>query len=346
MADQLDASDNLLFLTGLYTRVARQLGVHPSYVSRVARGERRSDRVYRAIAAELSKLRGPSLAGVENDISLKASKVAATRDLRSKLVRRLTSDPRLKRMGVVICEEGDQPPVRAYRRKISPAALSAKVASNSRLIAGTVAGFEKLSSRLERFPHVLSLLDSDAVVLYSAGTTGMARREDRVPGTDWSKENYRISAAARCLAASAPIAIVGDLDLDGTFVPSVRFAVPVRLSDAVIAGVLVLSIEMTRARVDHLLELSRIAKRLCKFVENGPLDAPRKQKGTSRINVLREAAQTVAMVLSLPQVDPATRVKLSGLLAQLEAQGRQTLLESRKPRRSASARAVARAHGA
>ena len=342
MVEQLETSDNLLFLTGLYTRVARQLGVHPSYVSRVARGERRSDRVYRAIAAELSKLRGPSMAGVEDDSSLKDSKAAATRDLRTKLVERLKSDARLKRMGLVIYEEGDKPAVRSYRRKVTPAALSAKVASNARLLAGTVAAFEKLSSRLERFPHVLSLLDSEAVVLYSAGTTGMARREDRVPGTDWSKENQRTSAAARCIAASAPVAIVGDLDLEGTFVPSVRFAVPVRLSDAVIAGVLVLSIEMTRARLDHLLELSRIAKRLCKFVENGPLDLPRKQKGASRVNVLREAARTVAMVLSLPQVDPPTRVKLSGLLAQLEAQGRQTLLDSGKPKRRSSAQAQAR----
>ncbi len=342
MVDQLENSDNLLFLTGLYTRVARQLGVHPSYVSRVARGERKSDRVYRAIAAELSKLRGPSLVEVNDDTSLKASKAAATKDLRNKLVQRLNSDPRLKRMGVVICEEGDRPPVRSYHRKISPAALSAKVASNARLLAGTVAGFDKLSSRLERFPHVLSLLDAEAVVLYSAGTTGMARREDRVPGTDWSKENHRTSAAARCLAASAPVAIVGDLDLEGTFVPSVRFAVPVKLSDSVIAGVLVLSIEMTRARVDHLLELSRMAKRLCKFVENGPLDVPRKQKGASRVDVLREAARTVAMVLSLPHVDPPTRVKLSGLLAQLEAQGRQTLLDSGRPRRRSAAQAQAR----
>lgn len=342
MADQLETSDNLLFLTGLYTRVARQLGVHPSYVSRVARGERRSDRVYRAIAAELSKLRGPTLAGVEDDTSLKASKAAATRDLRNKLVQRLKTDPRLKRMGLVIYEEGDRPAVRSYRRKVSAAALSAKVASNARLLAGAVAGFDKVSSRLERFPHVLSLLDSEAVVLYSAGTTGMARREDRLPGTDWSKENHRISAAARCIAASAPVAVVGDLDLQGTFVPSVRFAVPVKLSDAVIAGVLVLSIEMTRARVDHLLELSRIAKRLCKFVENGPLDIARRKKGTSRLDVLSEAARTVAMVLSLPQVDPPTRVKLSGLLAQLEAQGRQTLLDSGKPKRRASAHAQAR----
>lgn len=331
MVEEPDNSDNLLFLTGLYTRVARQLGVHPSYVSRVARGERRSDRVYRAIAAELGKLRGPALAGVENDASLKASKAAAAKNLRNKLVQRLKSDSRLRRLGLVFCEEGDRPAVRSYQRRVSPAALSAKVAANARLFAGAVTAFDKLSARLERVAHVISLLDNQAVVLYSAGTTGMARREDRVPGTDWSKEHHRSSAAARALAASAPVVIIGDLDLEGTFVPSVRFAVPVRLSDNLITGVLVLSIEMTRARLEHLLELIKIAKRLCKFVENGPLASVGQQKH-GQLAAIREAAKTIAMVLSLPHIDPPTRVKLSGLLAQLEAQGRQSLLENSRPK--------------
>lgn len=42
---------------GLYARVARQLGVDRSYVSRVARGERRSSRVEQALRAELKRIR-------------------------------------------------------------------------------------------------------------------------------------------------------------------------------------------------------------------------------------------------------------------------------------------------
>src|SRR6476620_4858106 len=42
--------------TGLYTRIARQLGLDPSYVRRVDLGERRSPRVTAAIAAELARL--------------------------------------------------------------------------------------------------------------------------------------------------------------------------------------------------------------------------------------------------------------------------------------------------
>lgn len=42
---------------GLYVRVARQLGVDQSYVSRVARGQRKSEKTMRAILAELAKIR-------------------------------------------------------------------------------------------------------------------------------------------------------------------------------------------------------------------------------------------------------------------------------------------------
>jgi hypothetical protein len=38
---------------GLYNRVARDLGVNPSYVSRVARGERRSEAVQTALNREV-----------------------------------------------------------------------------------------------------------------------------------------------------------------------------------------------------------------------------------------------------------------------------------------------------
>lgn len=41
---------------GLYARVARQLGVDRSFVSRVARGERRSKKVEEALKKELRRI--------------------------------------------------------------------------------------------------------------------------------------------------------------------------------------------------------------------------------------------------------------------------------------------------
>ena len=41
---------------GLYGRVARRVGVDVSYVSHVARGERRSERIERALNSELARI--------------------------------------------------------------------------------------------------------------------------------------------------------------------------------------------------------------------------------------------------------------------------------------------------
>jgi hypothetical protein len=43
-------------IRGLYGRVARQLKVDPSYVSRVARGERQSDVIETALERELKRI--------------------------------------------------------------------------------------------------------------------------------------------------------------------------------------------------------------------------------------------------------------------------------------------------
>lgn len=43
-------------LCGLYSRIARQLGVDRSYVSRVARGERRSEPIERALTSEFDRI--------------------------------------------------------------------------------------------------------------------------------------------------------------------------------------------------------------------------------------------------------------------------------------------------
>jgi hypothetical protein len=45
-------------LRGIYERVARRLHLDPSYVSRVARGERRSEAVKAALRKEMRKVLG------------------------------------------------------------------------------------------------------------------------------------------------------------------------------------------------------------------------------------------------------------------------------------------------
>jgi len=56
-AIEKSAPTNLASLIrGLYGRVARQLKVDPSYVSRVARGERQSDAIESALERELKRI--------------------------------------------------------------------------------------------------------------------------------------------------------------------------------------------------------------------------------------------------------------------------------------------------
>jgi transcriptional regulator with XRE-family HTH domain len=43
-------------MRGIYRRVAERLGVDPSYVSRVARGERKSRKIEAALNREVSKV--------------------------------------------------------------------------------------------------------------------------------------------------------------------------------------------------------------------------------------------------------------------------------------------------
>ena len=59
--DKLDSSMTSIpavsLFRGIYNRVAKRLGVDPSYVSRVARGERKSAVVEKALAEEVRLIR-------------------------------------------------------------------------------------------------------------------------------------------------------------------------------------------------------------------------------------------------------------------------------------------------
>lgn len=54
-------------LCGLYSRIARQLNVDRSYVSRVARGERRSEQIEQALSSEFTRIMS------ENQVELRPS---------------------------------------------------------------------------------------------------------------------------------------------------------------------------------------------------------------------------------------------------------------------------------
>jgi transcriptional regulator with XRE-family HTH domain len=48
--------NRLSLYRGIYSRIAKQLGIDPSYVSRVARGERQSAKVEAALLKEMRRI--------------------------------------------------------------------------------------------------------------------------------------------------------------------------------------------------------------------------------------------------------------------------------------------------
>jgi transcriptional regulator with XRE-family HTH domain len=53
----MNSAPSVSLFRGIYNRVAKRLGVDPSYVSRVARGERKSAVVEKALAEEVRVIR-------------------------------------------------------------------------------------------------------------------------------------------------------------------------------------------------------------------------------------------------------------------------------------------------
>jgi hypothetical protein len=331
------AEKNLAFLSGLYTRVARQVGVHPSYVSRVARGERRSERISRAIAAELAQFVPP----INENAAVTEKAGDGLQELRRRLIRKLKSNPRLHKMSAMVIDQ-EHWERSGQAARVSRTSLQSRIASNALLIAASVEQFHRLSSRLEDFDHVLSLTDGDGIVLYSYGTTGMVRKQGRVPGANWSKDYMGPSAAARAIAAGVPLIIVGPPNAQEKLL-TVRMGCPIRLSDRRIAGVVILTMDLVRTRPEHLIDICKVSKRICEVMERERKNPQRStsRSSSSRVQPFEEAELHLARVMSMPEIDQRTRTHLATLLAELEGRRREVLLngENRRPSRRGNARA-------
>ncbi|MGH9679643.1 MAG: hypothetical protein ACRD4Y_06805 [Candidatus Acidiferrales bacterium] len=88
-------------IRGLYVRVARRLNLHPSYVSRVARGERRSEEVNAALTRELQRvmdfIRKTSHArGYKAAREKGAAAKTAKKGIRKRAVRRPAKSPAIR----------------------------------------------------------------------------------------------------------------------------------------------------------------------------------------------------------------------------------------------------------
>jgi len=337
MVKNAHTEKNLAFLSGLYTRVARQVGVHPSYVSRVARGERRSERISRAIAVELARFVQP---GNEGDAAT-GNSGEGLQEFRRRLIRKLKSNPRLHKMSVMIIDQ-EQWPRLGQTARVTRGNLQSRIAENALLIAASVEQFHRLSSRLEDVNHVFSLADAEGIVLYSYGTTGMVRQQGTVPGANWSKDDTGPSAAALAITAGVPVIIVGPPNVEENLL-TVRMACPIRLSDRLVSGVVVLTLDQARTQPEHLIDICKVSKKICKLVEHEKKNPRRSgtRSSSARVQPFEEAELHLARVMSMPEIDQPTRSHLATVLAELEGRRREALLsgDGGKSRRPGNAKA-------
>jgi hypothetical protein len=123
---------------------------------------------------------------------------------------------------------------------------------------------------------------------------------------------------------------------------SARVACPVRLSSRQVVGVIVLTVEADDLRAEHVLDVCKVAKKICKPLDTSErTEKQRRKLGRSAIQPFEEAELHLARVMSMPQLDPSTRATLAALLAELESGRRDLLLrgESVKSRRTGKAQA-------
>ena len=79
VARSMTMLDSYVEQRGLFARVAKALGLDPSYVSRVANGKRRCERVRKAIEVELMKMHSRGRRNSKSFASTKVSRASNNR---------------------------------------------------------------------------------------------------------------------------------------------------------------------------------------------------------------------------------------------------------------------------
>jgi hypothetical protein len=144
-----------------------------------------------------------------------------------------------------------------------------------------------------------------------------------MPGSNWSSDFMGPSAAARAIAAGVPLIIIGMSGSDGCL--PVRMGCPIRLGDGQVAGVVVLTMDLSPTRAEHLIDIAKMSRKICKVVED-ERKKPSRAHARSQVQPFEEAEIHLARVMSMPQIDPTTRSHLATVLAELEEKRREVLL--------------------
>jgi|SRR5688572_18962558 len=94
-------------------------------------------------------------------------------------------------------------------RRVSRFELQARLDLNRNLLAATKPRLDAYSRQFARVQHVLYVMDSDGIVLHSAGDAGLRKLYGLSPGYDWSERRMGTNGAGTALAIGQALIVSG-----------------------------------------------------------------------------------------------------------------------------------------
>lgn len=143
--------------------------------------------------------------------------------------------------------------------KVSKFDLDQRLLYNHSLVTVAIPLIHDFSRRHSHLLHVIYLVDSEGIVLFSQGTDTMMRIYGLMPGYDWSEKAMGTNGAGTALASGRPVAVVGPDHYQLPFHDATCLASPIRSAQGDIMGAIDFSSKMVDARPEQLEDIVHMA---------------------------------------------------------------------------------------
>lgn len=144
-------------------------------------------------------------------------------------------------------------------RKVSRYELSARLDLNRNLLAAAKPRLETYSEQLHGVKHVIYVVDSDGIVLFSAGDPELRKRYGLAPGYDWSERRMGTNGAGTALATGQPITVEGDEHYSAPCKAATCMAAPILGPFGRVLGAIDLTTSVADALPDRLSQIIHLA---------------------------------------------------------------------------------------
>jgi transcriptional regulator of acetoin/glycerol metabolism len=153
----------------------------------------------------------------------------------------------------------DPRPQRLRLRKVSKYELAARLDLNRNLLAAAKPRLETFSGQLSGIQHVLYVLDSDGIVLFSAGEERLRQTYGLQSGYDWSERQMGTNGAGTALATGQPLTVMGEEHYCELFRAVTCMAAPIIGPFGRVVGAIDLTTSVADAVLDRLTQMIQLA---------------------------------------------------------------------------------------